>query len=63
LILITSHIMADLEELASHIMYLQEGKMQFFKEFELLKMEIGEERLNKIIAILMQKQIQELINE
>jgi Cu-processing system ATP-binding protein len=63
LILITSHIMADLEELASHILYLQDGEMQFFKEFENLKMEVGEERLNKIIAVLMQKQIQELVNE
>lgn len=62
LILITSHIMADLEELASHILYLQDGEMQFFKEFENLKMEVGEERLNKIIAALMQKQIQELVN-
>ena len=62
LILITSHIMADLEELASHILYLQDGEMQYFKEFENLKMEVGEERLNKIIAVLMQKQIQELVN-
>ncbi len=61
LILITSHIMADLEELASHILYLQEGELQFFKEFDLLKTEVGEERLNKIIAILMQNQIRELI--
>lgn len=61
LILITSHIMSDLEELASHIMYLQDGKLQFFKELELLKSEVGEERLNKIIAILMQKRIKERI--
>ena len=33
-----------------------------FKEFEKLKMEVGEERLNKIIAVLMQKQIQVLVN-
>jgi Cu-processing system ATP-binding protein len=55
LILITSHIMSDLEELASHIMYLQDGKLQFFKELEFLKIEFGEERLNKIIAMVMQK--------
>lgn len=55
LILITSHIMSDLEELASHIMYLQDGKLQFFKELELLKIEFCEERLNKIIALIMQK--------
>lgn len=55
LILITSHIMSDLEELASHIMYLQDGRLQFFKELELLKIEFGEERLNKIIAMVMQQ--------
>jgi Cu-processing system ATP-binding protein len=55
LILITSHIMSDLEELASHIMYLQDGRLQFFKELELLKIEFGEERLNKIIAMVMLK--------
>lgn len=53
--MITSHIMSDLEELASHIMYLQDGKLQFFKELELLKIEFCEERLNKIIALIMQK--------
>lgn len=61
LILITSHIMSDLEELASHIMYLQDGKLQFFKELETLKLEVGEKRLNKIIAVLMQNQIKELV--
>jgi Cu-processing system ATP-binding protein len=59
LILITSHIMSDLDELASHIMYLQDGKLQFFKELETLKLEVGEERLNKIIAILIEQKINE----
>lgn len=59
LILITSHIMSDLDELASHIMYLQDGKLQFFKELETLKLEVGEQRLNKIIAILIQQKINE----
>lgn len=61
LILITSHIMSDLEELASHIMYLQDGKLQFFKELDTLKLEVGEERLNKIIAVLIQNQIKEFV--
>ena len=29
LILITSHILSDLDELTTHVMYLQEGKMIF----------------------------------
>lgn len=60
LILITSHIMSDLDELASHIIYLQDGKLQFFKELETLKLEVGEERLNKIIAILIEQKIKEI---
>lgn len=55
LIIITSHILSDLEELASHILYIQDGQIQFFKELENLKDEIGETKLNKIIARLMQK--------
>lgn len=55
LIIITSHILSDLEELASHILYIQDGQIQFFKELESLKEEIGETKLNKIIALLMQK--------
>ena len=60
LILITSHIMSDLEELASHILYLQDGQVQFFKELESLKVEIGENKLNKIIAVLMQEKLNQV---
>lgn len=53
LIIITSHIMADLEELSTHVVYMQEGKLKLFKELEDLRVEYGEERLGKIIAMLM----------
>jgi Cu-processing system ATP-binding protein len=53
LIIITSHIMADLEELSTHVVYMQEGKLKIFKELEDLRVEYGEERLGKIIALLM----------
>ncbi len=53
LILITSHILSDLDELTSHIMYMQEGKMLFFKEIEALQEETGEVRLGKAIARIM----------
>ena len=53
LILITSHILADLDELTTHIMYMQEGKMQFFKDMEALQEETGELRLGKAIARIM----------
>lgn len=53
LILISSHILSDLDELTSHVMYLQEGKMQFFKDMETLKDVTGETRLGKAIARIM----------
>ncbi|MBK6937932.1 MAG: ABC transporter ATP-binding protein [Chitinophagaceae bacterium] len=53
LILITSHILSDLDEITTHIMYLQEGRMLFFKDIELLKEETGELRLGKAIARVM----------
>jgi len=56
LILITSHVLSDLEELTTHIMYLQEGKLQFIKDLETLQEETGELRLSKAIAKLMRGQ-------
>ena len=53
LILITSHILSDLDELTTHIMYLQEGKLLFFKEIEQLREETGELKLGKAIARIM----------
>jgi Cu-processing system ATP-binding protein len=53
LILITSHILSDLDELTTHIMYLQEGKLEFFIEIEQLKEETGELKLGKAIARIM----------
>lgn len=53
LILITSHVLSDLEELTTHIMYLQEGKLQFIKDLETLQEETGEIKLGKAIAKVM----------
>ena len=53
LILITSHILSDLDELTTHIMYLQDGKMEFFKEIDQLREETGELKLGKAIARIM----------
>jgi len=53
LILITSHILSDLDEFTTHIMYMQEGKMQFFKDLETLQEETGELRIGKAISRIM----------
>lgn len=53
LILITSHILSDLEDIISELIYMQDGKLVFHKPIELLKKETGEERLSKAIARVM----------
>lgn len=45
LIIITSHIMSEVEEMADKIMYLFEGKINFYKSIPELKAETGEEKL------------------
>jgi Cu-processing system ATP-binding protein len=53
LILITSHILSDLDEMTTRIMYMQEGNMQFIKDLETLQEETGELKLGKAIARIM----------
>jgi len=54
LILITSHVLSDLDDITSHIVYLQDGKLMFYKEVGELKKSTGEEKLNRVIANIMQ---------
>jgi len=58
LILITSHILSDLDDLATDIMYLQDGRLQFFESIETLRKETGEPKLGKAIAKIMKNQLQ-----
>ncbi len=57
LFIITSHIMSDLDELATHVLYLVEGRVVFYKALSELKAETGQERLGRAIAYLMQKNV------
>lgn len=54
LIIITSHISNDLDELATHLLFLHEGTMRFFDNIQDLKEKHGETRLGKIIFNLME---------
>jgi len=54
LILITSHILSDLDDLITQVMYLQEGQLRFHKSIEMLRKDTGEEKLAKAIARVMQ---------
>lgn len=53
LILITSHILSDLDDLTTDIIYLMDGKVKVFQPIEQLKAQTGEEKLNRAIAQLM----------
>jgi Cu-processing system ATP-binding protein len=53
LILITSHILSDLDDIISEIIYMQEGQLVFHKTLELLKKDTGEEKLSRAIASIM----------
>jgi Cu-processing system ATP-binding protein len=57
LILITSHILSDLEELTTDVLYLQDGREIFFKSLGDLKQETGEEKLSKAIATIMRNNL------
>jgi len=50
LILITSHILSDLDDLTTHVLYLQEGAIQFNGNLNELKQQTGEEKFGKAIA-------------
>jgi Cu-processing system ATP-binding protein len=56
LILVTSHILSDLDELCTHVMYLQEGRLQFLQDMQSLRDQTGETRLEKAISRIMKNE-------
>ena len=54
LILITSHVLSDLDEMITEVMYMQDGSLRFHKSFEALRSDTGEQKLSKAIARVMQ---------
>ena len=55
LILITSHILSELDDLVTQVIYMQEGLVRFHKSIDDLRSDTGEEKLNKAIAHFMRK--------
>jgi Cu-processing system ATP-binding protein len=55
LVLVTSHILSDLEELTTDVMYIIEGKVQFYQPIEDLKARTGEDKLNRALAQIMKQ--------
>jgi len=56
LIIISSHIMSDLDDLATDIIYLQDGTVKYQNRIEALKEDTGHERLGKAISAIITSQ-------
>jgi Cu-processing system ATP-binding protein len=55
LILITSHILSELDDLVTQVIYMQDGKLIFHKNVNDLRTDTGEEKLSRAIASVMVK--------
>ncbi len=55
LILITSHILSELDGLVTQVMYMQDGRLIFHKKMEELRADTGQQQLAKAIAAVMRK--------
>ena len=55
LVLITSHILSELDDLVTQVIYMQDGNLCFHKTIEQLKEDTGQVKLAKAIAHFMQK--------
>lgn len=53
LILITSHVLSELDDLITQVFYMQDGNILFHKKLSELKSETGEEKLSKAISKIM----------
>jgi len=55
-IILTSHIMSELEEMTDHLLFLMEGRVWFDGTIEEIRARTGEDRLERAIATLIQKE-------
>ena len=55
LILMTSHILSDLDEITSDVLHLIEGKLQFYRSINELMSGRGDEKLGRVIARIMRE--------
>lgn len=56
LIVITSHVLSDLDDLVTEVIYMHEGRPLFHQSLDALKEETGTDRLAKAIASIMAAQ-------
>ncbi len=53
LIIISSHILSELDDMVTEVMYMEFGSLRFHKKIEALREDTGETKLSKVIASLM----------
>lgn len=53
LVMITSHILSDLDDIVTEVIYMQDGKLRFHKSLDQLKEDTGEMKLSRAIAQVM----------
>ena len=53
LVLVTSHVLSELDEMVTEIIYMQDGEIRFHKSIAALRSDTGEEKLAKAIARVM----------
>ncbi|ARS35179.1 ABC transporter ATP-binding protein [Pontibacter actiniarum] len=56
LILITSHIMSEVEEVADEVMCMMDGKLKFYETIAAIKQQTHENRLSRAIAKIMNEE-------
>jgi Cu-processing system ATP-binding protein len=56
LFLITSHLLAELDEIISEVILMHDGVVRFHKETHLLKEETGKNTLSKAIAYMLREE-------
>ena len=55
LVMITSHILSDLDDIVTEVIYMEEGKLRFHKSLGQLQEDTGEMKLSRAIAHVMRK--------
>jgi len=53
LIMITSHVLSDLDDMITQVIYMEDGKLKFHKTFDQLKLDTGEVKLSRAIVHVM----------
>ena len=55
LVIITSHILSELDDLVTQVIYMQDSNLLFHKSIDSLREDTGEKKLSKAIAAVMQQ--------